>query len=165
MAQLDDRQVVAAVNSCLDLDKWRELPHEIHKRFACLLSHRRIGAVCFMGSSGLGLRVERDSPSIISDESDDIVTPESGPPFQVCTTSFWMECPANLYEKGEPKDCIVADKRGTKFFEKFIEEEIDDEDDIIEVPQFSSNRLYAKKMTRSEAESVAKEIGGIVLNY
>ena len=57
MPNYTDQEVVAALNSCLDLTKWAALPSTVRERIEGLIRHNRVRAVCFMGTEGFGLRV------------------------------------------------------------------------------------------------------------
>lgn len=163
----NDQQVVAALNSCLDLEKFNKLPSLVRNRLEVLCRRHRLGMVCFMGSEGFGLKVYGSE-----------CRPVPQVPVRIDEDGHWMRCPASVWNPEEVKEWQVMDERGMDFFEKWqlapfedSDEDEDEEDDREltnknRVPRWisSHNRVSrAMKFTRKEAEEVAKEVKGVVV--
>jgi len=186
--KFSDQEVVAAINSCFDLTKYNHLPDRVKMRFKELLRKKRVGSVCFMSISGLGLRVYKDE--IEGNVEGDILhaNPTQNPEkAKVDLDGLWVDCPAKIWEavldevsKPKEKKFLVMDSHGRKWlgdgcdsieeFEKPRTTHQDpDEDDegpnedwYLTVP--STNRGYAKKFTdRALAERYAKAVNGVVV--
>lgn len=168
-----DQEVVAAINSCFDLNKYRALPGNIKERFKKLLSNRRVGSVCFMHNVGLGLRVYEDlnNKKVVLEE-DEIEKYTEGTA-NVDLDGVWLRCPASLYESPAPPPpppedrWIVMDEKGQMYLDET--EVLDDPNDDSGVASalegsWSSIRGEAiVYVTKSAAEEVAKKVNGVVV--
>lgn len=174
---LTDQIIVAAVNGCIDLEKYKKLPKDIKKRFGELLQHNRIKAVCFMESSGLGLRTYRDKIAIEKpDEDFDEVELTPGLVGSMDLAGSWIRCPAAMYQAyldGEDK-FVVADKTGKRFvtvdsrFPSVLLQDREDEDEECDESEddfdWDDNRDLARVFTKEgDARDVARRVECIVL--
>lgn len=108
---IKDQEVVAAVNACFNFDKLQQLPEKTKNRFADLIRHHRIGAVCFFKEVGFGLRVYEDP--MVHTDGDEAAEHELNELDQVSLGGYWMRCPPSLAP--EPTLYIIANKTGKKF--------------------------------------------------
>lgn len=169
----NDHQVVAALNSCLDLEKFNSLPRSVRDRLETLCRRHRLGMVCFMDIAGFGLKVYGDEPKVKT-TSDECTMHDTIPFTTVDTDGHWMRCPGTAWSVEALKDWIVLDSRGKNVFKKWTEWDEEDEDeneeDFVRKPEWSpssnhNSRDRAMKFTKAEAEAVAKEVNGVVVKY
>jgi len=139
-----DIQCVAALNSCIDLEKYNKLPGNVQSRIESLLCHHRIKMVCFFSTVGFGLRVHREEISM--DFSGDEASPKTeGDSAQlVDVNGYWVRCPKELWNKKGQVDYLVLNEDGTKYF--YEEEDTSTQD---EGEEFDMRRLRPDE-TRGE---------------
>lgn len=155
-----DHVVVAALNFCLDLEKWNDLPVLVQERIGWLLSHHRLGKVCFMGATGFGLRIFDDSLDALSRKGDEVTLDVNVPAGSFrAGMEYWMRCPASFWEehidktKAVPEtEFVVKDKYGTLFYRE-PDEDVDEDD---RNPWVASRYRATRFKRRSEADSVAR---------
>lgn len=160
MPAYSDQQVVAALNSCLDLTKYAALPTDVKARLCELLRFVRIKPVCFMERYGFGLRVFNDQfdGRFIGDEVHPTEANESPEDDDVGTVSgtadlggHWLRCPAVMWKPEGERLWIVANESATRFHDG-------DADEF-----WRPGRTHAKLMTKEDAERLAATCGGIVI--
>lgn len=116
----NDQECVAALNSCIDLAAWRELPADVRDRVEYLLRKKRLQMVCFFGTEGFGLRVYNDANNLaISTNGDEaMIVPRIDTSGQVDLDGHWVRCPKSIWlEKKGKKEYIIASPNGRKFFD------------------------------------------------
>lgn len=174
MPSYTDQEVLAAFNSCLDLQKYRELPGVIQDRLCELFRAHRIKPVCFMSTCGLGLRVYIDAMNVLrSGDEVELTTAEykgqsPAEKGRVDTSGSWLRCPPELYLKKE--DFHILSQNGRLCVQ--IVEHDEDDDDQLEIVgddkeryyEWKHNRAYATNITsRADADFIAKAVNGIVV--
>lgn len=156
--EYSDKAVVAALNSCLDLKKFNELPEYVKRRLKELFIHNRLRMVCFFHRSGFGLRVYEERGNFTFDGDLAWETPGTdGQLGKVDIEGCWMECPADEFKV--VKWHYVMSKTGRRFYDGSTE--VDDETGLTN--PWRATRNGAKKMSLEEATRVAEEVGGLVI--
>lgn len=169
-----DQEVMAAFNSCLDLEKYKALPDVIKNRIPALFRAHRVKPVCFMEDCGLGLRVYIDALSVVYDDDEvsidgEFVGTSSADKGQVDTDGAWLRCPPSLYV--EKQEWIVLNEYGRSVIQIVEPDEDQDDPTGLELPSDPKKRRYLWKSrhcatvfpTREEADQVAKLIHGVVV--
>ena len=116
----NDQECVAALNSCIDLVAWREVPANVRDRVEYLLRKKRLQMVCFFATAGFGLRVYNDANNLAISTSGDeaMIVPKLDTSGQVDLDGHWVRCPKSIWlEKKGEKEYIVASPNGRKFFD------------------------------------------------
>lgn len=157
----NDQEVVAAFNSCLDLEKFRDLPDEIKKRIKELFLHHRVKMVCFFPDEGFGLRVYNDEAQFhigFQEEGDEatVQSKDGENQARIDLEGYWVRCPSKLY--AQKKEYVITDQKARKFWRQVYDENEDrDVDDWY-------HRADAKILTdKDEADAIAKRVNGIVV--
>jgi len=148
-----DQQVVAAFNSCFDLEKYKALPPRVKSRFKTLLLHHRIKPVCFFEEEGFGLRVYHEIAGNFEfqEDGDEVKPTDALGAWEVDVDGSWMRCPAKLWEekKEEVKEWVVAiDSTARRYIGFNMNEETENWHPL--------TRASAKKFTRTEADRLVK---------
>lgn len=175
MAQHTDQEVVAAINSCLDLKKLQDLPSDVVDRFRELVKHHRVRAVCFFTQYGFGMRVYRDEVSVHSQFDDDMELTK-GEPAKLDMAGYWVRCPGEMWNPEGNKEFIVTNKRGTSFVGQTAlltikawrdsQEDDDDQEDDDFTPTFDWRSVRNRAMvfrSKDKAEECARQCDGVVL--
>lgn len=166
MPKFTDQEVVAAINSCLDLKKLDQLPTGVVDRFKNLIRKKRIGAVCFFRTAGFGLRVYHDH-FVYEMKFDGVdmaeVKPIGDAPGRLNLEPVWVQCDASLFAQAvEQKEYIVASKDGRKFLRPWLSDY--DEEDPHTNPVWDGARRRATVFASRElAAETAERVGGVVL--
>lgn len=164
----NDQEVVAAFNSCIDLDKWVDLPEGVKLRFKELHNHLRVRIVCFFSECGFGLRVWDDKINGEFD-NDEVIKTTGNKSDKVDIDGSYLRCPAIIYttEPVDPKEFIVGDERGRRWLRSettiATSEESEEEDEPR--PEWTTIRNQGKKFTKAEAIRIAERVKGVVLKY
>lgn len=159
---MNDQMVVAAFNSCLDLNKWNTLPSNIRNRFGALLRGHRLKFVCFSKQLGLGLKVYNEPGTDESPEGSDEAL--MGTLQQVDLDGRWVRCPGSMYVENE--EYLVLNETGTKYLITNVTDPSYDEGDLIEwtTSTMSSSRTRARTFTsKAIAQNAATIIKGVVI--
>lgn len=160
-----DQQVVAAFNSCIDLEKFRGLPLSVRDRIKNLLCHHRMKPVCFFDALGFGLRVYEEPKNITFDGDECEHNPDGGGHnfFQVDVNGRWMRCPASLWTDNQVNKWIVADEYAKRYvgvdYNLFDDDEESDFDWCL-VRNTNINKVFTDY---DEAERVRKACKGIII--
>ena len=175
-----DQEVTAALNFCLDLEKFRALPGPVKDRIRSLVTKNRIKPVCFFEQQGFGLRVYREAVNYQHDGGDEVeLVDRPGLPPQpqrVDLDGSWVRCPAAVWEKAHAEKTAAAEGlkygvmngRGTKFVRNTTVMStilLADSESDVEWTQANTagSRSVAAKMSKATAQQVADAIKGIVV--
>lgn len=167
MKRFNDVQVVAAFNSCLDLEKWTALPDSVRGRFKNLLQYHRVKMVCFSDELGVGLRTYRDRGEFDYDDDSDETTLKSGEGL-MDLNGLWIRCPASEWEKANLPQFMVMNAKGTALLRDY-NEDLDDDGETEKIlwttgtTGMNRTTRATRFDTREEAEARAKEVGGVVI--
>lgn len=163
-----DQEVLAAINSCINLLELNKIPVPVITRFRELMKHKRVGAVCFFLFTGFGLKVYNDDrhvttgSEVTDDELDEtsVQTPamKDG---RLNLDGYWVKCPKELYaaKQEDPKIFTVMDDRATKFIKQIVDENTEE----ILSTDWTGNRPRAGLYTKEQAEKIAKTVNGVVV--
>jgi hypothetical protein len=168
MPKFNDLQVVAAFNSCLNMEAWNDLPMHVKNRFKELLRKNRLKMVCFSDELGLGLRVYADPVNAFEFSGDEAELTAGDFTAAFDLDGHWVRCPKSLWEEAKQPKWLVLNETGTRFYADSDDSDPDeDEDDENEDTEHKSEpRAYwtyrsgARRFdTREQADAKAKELG------
>ena len=160
---VNDVQVVAAFNSCLDLTKWNALPYGVKDRFKNLLRHNRVKMVCFADELGVGLRIYRDGEHWETDGGDEATLKQGVTEAEVDLDGFWVRCPTKMWDDlvntPPPEQFMVMHGHGGRYYPKNLVGK-----DLSIYAQWGSVRSMGQKFdSREAAQEVADQWGGVVV--
>lgn len=171
----NDRLVVAAFNSCIDLTKYNALPPEVKTRFKDLMRAHRVKMVCFAPTFGFGLKVYQEEHAILdySDDEVELKAHTMTDRFQVDLEGAWMRCPPAAWADAvtkplEEKLWLVANESCSRFVGPDHDadwETADDQSMFLPAEcDWKVGRSSGKLFTKTEAEEFAKRVrGGVVV--
>ncbi len=160
-----DHEVVAAFNSCIDLKKFNELPHQIKVRLKNLFLHHRMKMVCFFPADGFGLRLYHDfqkyTATIDGDEATLVINP-GVLRAQVDDDGVWVRCPGSVWTDRKPpepvKEYVIVDQKAKKFYDGDRSGEVGDW-----WTSYRDRAIVYKDKLVAQAAAQDPEINGIVV--
>lgn len=158
-----DAEVVAAFNSCIDLQKAAALPTAVFNRFKILMRHHRVKAVCFFPETGFGLKVHNDTQELETMYDGDEATVKARPETlgTVDLSGHWVRCPASMWtEKLTNMNAfLIMNKTGLRYYDG-----LGSRDNLHDGENWTSRRSSARRFKdKLEAQALAQRCEGVVV--